>query len=73
MEEDTLYKGNLLLADQHSLKAVNIENRNVLSVAGVALEDGYAEGVGQNARFNIIAGFIQLSPSKIIVLATRNH
>ena len=68
-----LYKGNLLLADQHSLKAVNIENRNVLSVAGVALEDGYAEGVGQNARFNIIAGFIQLSPSKIIVLDTRNH
>ena len=73
MEEDMLHKGNLLLADQHSLKAVNIENRNVLSVAGVALEDGYAEGVGQNARFNIIAGFIQLSPSKIIVLDTRNH
>ena len=68
-----LHKGNLLLADQHSLKAVNIENRNVLSVTGVALEDGYAEGVGKNARFNVIAGFIQLPPSEIIVLDTRNH
>lgn len=73
MEADLYETGNILFADQHSLKTVNVHDKSVNTIAGSSLEDGYVEGVGTEARFNIIAGFHQLLPTKIIVLDTRNH
>ena len=42
-------------------------------IAGSAIEFGYVEGVGSQARFNKIISFLQLSPNQVLIADQHNH
>ena len=72
MEVDLYNAGNILFCDELQLKTTNGLSP-VSRIAGHFWRFGYVEDVGTSAKFNIITGFVQLSPSKVVVADNSNH
>lgn len=71
IEEDAYLPGNILFADEHSIKTTNGSLTTV--VAGCSDSGGYVEGAGEVARFSYILGFTQWKSDVIIVSDHGNH
>lgn len=71
MEADLYRPGNLLCADNRAIKTTN--RTTTVLIAGSAHSSGYKNGIGGDAKFNCIAGFVQLSPDQIFLADCENH
>lgn len=72
MEEDLYAFGNIIYAEQHSLKTVN-ETASSKVIAGVTDQSGYKEGKAEECLFNRVISFYQSSRSVVILVDCLNH
>lgn len=72
MEMDSDGSGAVLFCTGHAIFRATAPNTFEV-IAGEAGEYGYIEGNVKEARFNVIAGFKQVSGNRILVADSKNH
>ena len=65
IEPDDHIRGNILFSDKCSLKTT--DGIVTTTIVGDALKCDYVEGVGTEARFSAILGFLQISKTQVVV------
>ena len=69
--QDARFKNNLIFSEAHHLKTVNKKGTMVTWLVG--RDEGYANGIGKNARFRWLTGFLQLNSTHSILVDKYNH
>lgn len=72
IEVDRLNPKKLLYSDNYSVKSGN-KNASTTVVGSTSNKWGYVEGVGTEARFRVIKGFIQINKTTLIVADQANN
>lgn len=65
MEPDYYVPGNIIYSDHYGIRTTN--GTTTQTIAGNESSPGYREGIGENAKFNSVEGFHQLSHTQIVV------
>lgn len=71
MAEDAFKTGNTLFSDNGSLKTTDGTTTSL--IVGSAVQYGYREGVGDQARFSAITSFTQLSFMYVLTVDSKTH
>ena len=71
MELDRYRPGFIVYIDKHTLKTYDGTTTHL--IAGSSTQTGYREGVGADARFNFMTGFVQISEKLVVVADSNNH
>ena len=71
MELDLYKPGNIVYTDKHAL--MTYDGTTTHLIAGNSTQYGYREGVGADARFDLITGFAQISEKLVVVADIYNH
>lgn len=73
MQTDNFLPDHVLYSDGCALKTLSIKFREGHNIAGNATDCGYAEGVGKDAKFDIIPSFTQLNSTHVLLADYGNH
>ena len=73
MEIDESDTDTLLLSTYRQLLTYNTHENKLTSIAGNSSTQGYRDGVGDEALFNLITGFTQINSSTVVVADKRNN
>ena len=71
MELDRYRPGFIVYIDKHAL--MTSDGTTTHLIAGNFTQRGYREGVGADARFNFMTGFVQISEKLVVVADSNNH
>lgn len=73
IKTDSYIHGNLLYCDKSQLRTLNLDSSKGHTVAGKPNVNDYREGIGRDARFNIITSFHAINVTHVLVVDSGNH
>lgn len=71
MEVDQFRPGFIIYTDYHAL--MTSDGTHTYLIAGSTSSYGYREGVGAEARFSWVKGFVQITDERIVAVDSSNH